>query len=91
MATKLGLLVAGGEEIDLVCTGLLTSPSILVSEGLLQPITKYVNESETLKSKAGDMLEACMINDEIYAYPGALYAGQTFAFFYDKALAENTK
>ena len=35
MATKLGLAVSGKEQIDLVCTGLLTNPATLVSQGLL--------------------------------------------------------
>lgn len=87
MATRLGLMVSGGEDIDIVCTGLLTNPASLVSQGLLQPITEYVNDSEVL-SKAGDMLEACTINGEIYAYPGTLYPGQGCALIYDKDLAE---
>ena len=88
MATKLGLMVSGGEDIDLVCAGLLTSPVTLVNEGLLQPITEYINNSPVLSEKAGELLEACTVNGEIYAYPGALYAGSGGALFYDKDMAE---
>ncbi len=88
MATKLGLQVAAGEQIDLTCTGLLTSPITLVNEGLLQPITEYVNNSEVLSSKAGDLLKACTVNGEIYAYPGSFYTAVGAAYFYDKDLAE---
>lgn len=88
MATKLGLMVSGGEDIDLVCAGLLTSPVTLVNEGLLQPITEYINNSPVLSEKAGDLLKACTVNGEIYAYPGALYPATGAAYFYDKDLAE---
>lgn len=88
MATKLGLLVSGNQQIDLVCTGLLTTPSNLVADGLIQPITEYVQGSEALMKLAGNDIEACTINGEIYAYPGATANGQQSGYFYDKDLAE---
>lgn len=88
MATKLGLMVSGNEQMDLVCAGLLTTPSNLASEGLLTPITKYVNQSETLTKLAEGVLEACTVNGEIYAYPGSLANGAQVTYFYDKDLAE---
>lgn len=91
MATKLGLMVGGNEQIDMVNTGLLTSPAILASQGLLQPMTEYINNSEILKSKAGDLLKAGTINGEIYAYPGTYYSGQGNAFIYDKDMAAEYK
>lgn len=88
MATKLGLQVASGEQIDITCAGLLTTPITLVNEGLLQPITEYINNSEVLSSKAGDLLKATTVNGEIYAYPGTLYAAIGSALYYDRDLAE---
>lgn len=88
MSTRLGLLVAGGEQIDLVCTGLLTTPANLVADGLIQPITEYVEASETLSTIFGEDLEACRINGEIYAIPGATANGTQSAFYYDIDLAE---
>lgn len=88
MATKLSLAVAGGEQIDLVCAGLLTNPAGLVAQGLLQPITQYIKASDVLYSKAGDMLTACTVNGEIYAYPGTYYAGQGLMLVYDQELAD---
>lgn len=88
MGSKLGLLVSGGQQIDLVCAGLLTNPSILVSDGLLQPITEYVNNSEVLTKLGEGCLEACTINGEVYAYPGSTANGTQVTFFYDKDLAE---
>lgn len=87
-ATKLGLLVSGGQQIDLVVAGLLTTPSNLVSDGLLQPITEYVNASEALSTLGEGILDACMVNGEIYAYPGSIASASQVTFFYDKDLAE---
>ena len=87
-ATKQGLLVAGGQQIDLVVAGLLTTPSNLVSSGLLQPITEYVENSEVLSGLAEGILDACRVKGEIYAYPGSIASGNRVSYFYDKDLAE---
>ena len=87
-ATKHGLLVAGGQQIDLVVAGLLTTPSNLVSSGLLQPITEYVEGSEILSGLAEGILDACRVKGEIYAYPGSIASGNRVSFFYDKDLAK---
>ena len=87
-ATKLSMMVAGNEKIDLVVTGLLTTPNRLASEGLIQPITQYVEESEALSSLAEGIIGACTIDGEIYAYPGSTANGVQVMFFYDKDLAE---
>ena len=86
MMTKLPLLAASNEKMDLVQSGLLTTPSILASQGLIQPMTDYL--SDAMKEKAGVMLHAGMIGDDIYAYPGTLYSSGCALFLYDKALAE---
>lgn len=86
-ATKLGLLVSGGEQIDLVCAGLLTTPSNLVADGLLQPITEYVNASG-LGEIFGDDMGACTINGEVYVIPGSTANGAQNTLYYDADLAE---
>ena len=88
MGTKLGMMVSGNEKIDLTVSGLLTTPSKLVSDGLLQPITQYVEASEALMSLSEGILDACRINGEIYAYPGSTANGVQITFFYDKGLAD---
>lgn len=88
MATKLGLLVSGGEKIDLVCTGILTNPATLAADGLIQPITEYVEQSEALSSLAEGIIDACKVGDEIYAYPGSIANGNQMVYFYDADLAE---
>ena len=88
MSTKLGLMVSAGHQIDLVVTGLLTTPSNLVSDGLLQPITEYVEGSEALSYLAKGIIDACKVNNEIYAYPGSIVSANQVAFFYDKDLAD---
>ena len=86
MMTKLPLLAASNEKMDLVQSGLLTTPSILASQGLIQPMTDYL--SDEMKEKAGIMLHAGMIGDDVYAYPGTLYPSGRALFLYDTALAE---
>lgn len=87
MATKLGLLVSGGEKIDLVCTGLLTTPANLAAEGLLMPITDYIEQSEALSGLAEGIIDACKVDGEIYAYPGSTANGVQVTYFYDADLA----
>ncbi len=88
MATKLGLMVSGNEKIDLAQTGLLTTPSNLVAEGLLMDITEYIEGSEILSSKAEGLIDACKIDGKIYAYPANLYPANSKAFLYDGDFAE---
>ena len=45
MMTKLPLMAASNEKIDLVQSGLLTTPSILASQGLIQPMTDYLSDA----------------------------------------------
>lgn len=87
MATKLGLLVSGNQQIDLVVTGLLTTPANLASEGLIQPITQYVEGSEDLMKLADGIIDACKVNGDIYCYPGGTANGTQVTFFYDADLA----
>ena len=86
MMTKLPLMAASNEKIDLVQSGLLTTPSILASQGLIQPMTEYL--SDAMVEKAGRLIHAGMIGDDIYAYPGTLYSAGCALFLYDTALAE---
>ena len=88
MGSKLGMMVSGGEKIDLTVAGLLTTPSRLVAEGLLMPITEYVEGSEALMALAEGIIDGCKINGEIYAYPGGTANGVQVCFFYDKDLAD---
>ncbi len=87
MSTKLELMVAGGEQMDLVQTGLLTTPNNLAASGLLTPLTDLLAKSEVLTSLAGDLLGACTVQGEIYAYPANLYPGVNVSFIYDSDLA----
>lgn len=86
MATKLELMVAGDEQMDIVQTGLLTTPNRLAASGLLLPMNDYL--SEEMQSLAGDLLKASTIDGEIYAYPASLYPGTAVSLLYDKDLAD---
>ncbi|MBE5889693.1 MAG: extracellular solute-binding protein [Lachnospiraceae bacterium] len=87
-ATKLGLLVSSNTQIDLVCTGLLTTPTNLVAQGLLTDITEYVEASDELMALSEGILDACKVDGKIYAYPGATANGVQVTYFYDADLAE---
>ena len=86
MMTKLPLLAASNEKMDLVQSGLLSTPSVLASQGLIQSMNDYL--SDAMVEKAGRLIHAGMIGDEIYAYPGTLYSSVLPSFLYDTALAE---
>ena len=86
MMTKLSLLAASNEKIDLVQSGLLTTPNNLASQGLIMPMTEYL--SQAMIDKAGVLINAGKLGDDIYAYPGTLYAGTIAELLYDKDLAE---
>lgn len=86
MVTKLSLLSASGEKIDLVQAGLEANLSDLAKQGLIIPMTDYL--SGTMVDKAGALLEACYVDGEVYAYPGSYYPGLFCAYIYDKDLAE---
>ena len=86
MMTKLPLMAASNEKIDLVQSGLLTTPSILASQGLIQPMTGYL--SDAMGEKAGTLIHAGTIGDDIYAYPGTLYSSSCALLLYDTDLAE---
>ena len=88
MASWLSMKVSGEEKVDLVQTGLLTTPSNLYAEGLLMDITSYIEGSEILSSKAAGIIDACKVGDKIVAYPGTLYPAMGTAFTYDAAFAE---
>jgi len=88
MATALSLAVSAGEQLDLVQTGLLITPAILQSQGLLQDITQYVEASPALMELANGIIDACKVDGKIYAYPGSNAPGAQTCFFYDADLAE---
>ena len=63
MMTKLPLMAASNEKIDLVQSGLLTTPAMLANQGLIQPMTDYL--SDAMKEKAGALIHAGTIGDDI--------------------------
>lgn len=88
---KLNLWVSGNEKVDLAMTGITTNPQNLVGQGVLMPITEYIENSEILYNLAKDYLPACTIGGEIYCYPGVMYPakGQSFQYSLDLAKEYN--
>jgi len=87
MATALSLAVSAGEQIDLVQTGLLITPAILQSQGLLQDITDLVEASPALMDYSKGISDACKVGGRIYAVPGSNAPGVQTSFMYDSDLA----
>lgn len=88
MATKPGLWHSSGDKVDVLMTGMMTTPQQLAEQGLLYPLDDLLADSEALTDLAGDLLQACRYQGTTYAYPLDLYPGNGQAFFYDEALAE---
>ncbi len=87
MIQDLGNKISVGDDIDIVCTGLLRNPTMLHATGQIIPMTEYLKKSDKLMQLADGLLGACTIDGEIYAYPGSLTPGTQNTFFYDVDLA----
>lgn len=88
MATKPGLWHSSGDKVDVLITGMMTTPQQLAEQGLLYPLDDLLANSEKLTDLAGDLLLACRYQGRTYAYPLDLYPGNGQAFFYDEDLAK---
>lgn len=87
-ATKISLMIAGGEKMDLITTGRTVDLSNMVSDGILRPLDDLLAErGRTITEKAGGLLDACRINGSIYTVPGNLYVGMSNGFEYNKDMA----
>ncbi len=88
MAAQPALWNASGDKVDVLITGIMTSPQQLAEQGLLYPLDELLANSPILTEVAGDMLEACGYNGQIVSYPLDLYTANGQSFFYDLELAE---
>ena len=87
--TKLSLMAAGGESVDIVTTGRTYSFPTMVADGLLLPLDELLAErGQGILEKAKDLLEANRVGGSIYAVPGVLYRYETVGMIYNKEMAE---
>ncbi len=88
-ATKVGLLTAGGEKVDLIMTGITSSAANLHANGVLTDVTDLLNEyAPELVEKEGKLLDAGKFDGRVYAIPGNLYPGESLNLLYNKDMAE---
>lgn len=87
--TRVETMAAGRGQIDIINTGLTTSLSQLVSEGILIPLDELLWEhGAELMHKEKALVEAAMINGKIYAVPANLYTSKSMGIGYNHSIAE---
>lgn len=87
--TKLALMAAGGDKVDIVTTGRTYALPNMVSDGMLLPLNDLLDErGKELKEKDGDYLKANQFGDNIYAVPGLPYSFQSTGIMYNKDIAD---
>lgn len=88
-ATKLNLMVASGEKLDLVLTGITTPLAGLVANNILLPLDDLLAQyGSDLMAKQGDLLDAKKINGEIYAVTANLYPASAGGIMYNQEIAQ---
>ncbi len=87
--TRLSLMAAGGEKVDIVTTGRTYSYPSMVSDGLLLALDDLLEErGQGILEKAEDVIEANRIGDSIYSVPGMLYSYDGSGMIYNAEMAE---
>lgn len=87
--TRLSLMAAGGEKVDIVTTGRTYSYPSMVSDGLLLPLDDLLEErGQGVMEKAADVIEACRIGDSIYSIPGPIHTYDGNGMIYNAEMAE---
>gem|GEM_PF-529086 len=88
-ANKLSLMVASGEKLDLVMTGITTPLVGLASTNAIQPIGDLLDEyAPELVEKQGELLEATKFNGQVYAISADLYPAKAGGIVYNKEMAD---
>lgn len=88
-AQKLSMMASSKEKVDLVVAGLTSKVTGLATSGLLLPLDELLdNEGKELKEKLGDLVNAGVINGEIYAVTADLYPAVGRAVVYDEEMAK---
>lgn len=87
--TKLSLMAAGGEKVDIVTTGRTYSYPTMVADRLLIPLDDLLAErGQGILEKAANVLEGCRVGESIYSVPGILYSYQGSGMIYNKEMAD---
>lgn len=88
-ATKLGLLAAGGDKLDLIVAGVTVSPANLVADGVLTDLTDLLpDNAPDLVAMEGDLMASGTYDGRVYTLSGTLYPGAKKGLLYNKDMAE---
>ena len=88
-ATRISLMSAQNDQLDIINTGRTVSLSEMVADGTLLPLDDLLtSHGSALLEKAGDLIKADMIDDHIYSVPANLYCGGNSGFLYNKDMAD---
>ena len=88
-ATKVGLLAAGGEKVDIIISGITTSAATLHSNGVLADLTELLPQyAPDLMEKEGELLDVGKFDGGQYAIPANIYPGESLNLLYNKEMAE---
>ena len=83
------LMRAQKERIDLVNTGRTDTLADMVKDQLLLPLDELLEqEGKTLLRMNDDLLDACRVNEKIYAIPATSYISKSVGFVYNAEMAE---
>lgn len=87
--TRVNLLTAGGEKVDLVMAGITGDPATFYGNGVLTDITDLLPEyAPNIVEEMGDLLDAATFGGGVYAVPGVKYPGEQLNLLYNKEMAE---
>lgn len=87
--TRLSLMAAGNEKIDIVTTGRTYSFPSMVSDGLLLPLDDLLAErGHGIMEKAERALQGGKVGDSVYSVPGSIYAFESAGLIYNKDMAD---
>ena len=88
-AAKVTLAVNGGEQLDIINTGLTTSLSSFVSDGTVIPLDALLQSyGKDLYDKEGALLKATTVNGKVYALPANLYPSKANGIGYNKSTVD---
>lgn len=87
--TKLSLMAAGGEKVDIVTTGRTYSYPSMVADRLLIPLDDLLlQRGQGIVEKMADALDAYKVGESTYGVPGQFYSYQGNGIIYNKEMAD---
>ena len=88
-ASKVGLMISGQEQIDLVVNAARTDYLALVNKNMLLPLDElYEQYGADIKANAEDVIPGGYVGDELYGIPSIEKYGRTFGLIVKKEVTD---